>query len=101
MKGARSVPLLAAGAVALVLGGCSSPPMLDPSDVEQQIVAGLEQEVGGTFAATCPTEIPAEDGFAFTCSVRDETQGMTITVTVTQDDAEGAFSWRVSSVSPG
>lgn len=89
---------VALGAVLLALGACGSP-TVDEADVEQQIVAGLAAEVGGAFEADCPSDIPAEPGYGFTCTVQDPTDGTTITVTVTLDDAEGAFSWRVAAVS--
>ncbi len=90
----------ASGARLLALSGCSAP-MIDPADVEEQISTGLAEEVGGAFEASCPEEIPAEAGYTFTCTVTDPADGTIITVTVTEDDADGAFSWRVASVSEG
>ncbi len=94
-----AVGLLLGGGL-LVLSGCSSP-VVDGADVEQQISAGLAAVVDGTFAVSCPAEIPAEAGNSFTCQVEDPAGGTTITVSVTQQDAEGAFRWRVASVSEG
>ena len=91
---------LALGGGLLALSGCGSP-MIVPADVEEQVSAGLAEEVGGAFEASCPEEIPAEAGYTFTCTVTDLADGTTVTVTVTEDDAAGAFSWRVASVSEG
>ncbi len=86
--------MVATASVALA-AGCSSPPTLRSGDVEDQIASGLAEQVGGDFSVTCPTGIAAQTGTSFTCSVRDPSDGSTVTVTVTQKDDAGGFDWRV------
>lgn len=81
----------------LLLGACAAP-NLRTSDVETQIAEALTDQVGGGFAVTCPTSVPAEAGTGFACTVTDETSGDRLTVQVTVDDDSGAFSWRVDTV---
>ena len=78
-----------------LLAGCSSPPTLRSGDVQDQIEAGLADQVGGEFTVVCPTGVPAEAGTTFTCSVTDESDGTTIDVVVTESDNAGGFEWRV------
>ena len=88
------------GAVALLaalsLAACSSSASLQPADVEQQITRGLAEQVGGEFEVTCPSPLPAEAGYTFTCEVADRTGGSTVAVTVVEDDDAGTFRWRVT-----
>jgi hypothetical protein len=57
--------------------------------------------VGGSFTVTCPTNITAEKGGTFTCTVSDASDGSTATVTVTQQDDQGQFDWKVTAASSG
>lgn len=100
MRSVRAGAWLALGGALLALSACGSP-TIDPTDVEEQVSAGLTDEVGGVFEASCPEEIPAEAAYTFTCSVKDPADATTIIVSITVDDAEGAFSWRVASVAEG
>ena len=81
---------------ALSLAACSSSASLQPADVEEQITRGLTEQVGGEFEVTCPSPLPAEAGYTFTCDVSDRTGGSTVTVTVVEDDDAGSFRWRVT-----
>lgn len=65
--------------------------------MQDQIAAGLAEQVGGDFAVTCPTGVPALAGMTFTCSVTDASDGRTIMVTVTERDDAGGFDWRVQA----
>lgn len=94
---ARATLLVAAGVLAAVaLAGCTSSSSLEPTDVEDQITDGLIEQVGGEFEVTCPSPLPAEAGYTFTCDVSDRTGGSTVTVTVVEDDDAGSFRWRVT-----
>lgn len=65
--------------------------------MQDQIAAGLAEQVGGDFAVICPTGVPALAGTTFTCSVTDASDGHTIMVTVTERDDAGGFDWRVQA----
>lgn len=80
----------------LLLCACAAP-NLRTSDVETQIAEALTDQVGGGFAVTCPTSVPAEAGTGFACTVTDETSGDRLTVQVSVEDDSGAFSWRVDT----
>ena len=82
---------------ALTVVSCGSSASLRTDDVEQQIATDLSEQVGGEFTVTCPSPVPAEAGYAFTCTVADGTSGKSLRVAVVEDDAEGAFSWRVEA----
>ena len=84
---------VACAAMAGVLTACSSSAALKPADIEQQIAQCLTEQVGGDFTVACPSDVPAEAGYAFTCDVTDHTGGGTVTVAVVEADATGAFSW--------
>jgi hypothetical protein len=91
--------LLSAGVVmvsGILLAGCSSPGSLRTVDVQQQISTALTKQVGGAFTVTCPPNLPAQRGYTFTCTVVDAEGGEGVTVTVTEDDDAGAFSWKVA-----
>lgn len=86
---------LLVGSVVL-LAACAAP-NLRTSDVETQIAQSLTEQVGGSFAVTCPADVPAEAGTGFACSVLDETSGGRVTVQVRLEDDAGGFTWRVGS----
>jgi hypothetical protein len=91
--------LLSAGVVVvsvILLAGCSASESLRTVDVQQQISTALTKQVGGAFTVTCPSTLPAEQGYSFTCAVVDVEGGKTVTVTVTEDDDAGAFRWKVA-----
>lgn len=85
---------------ALSLAACSSSASLQPADVEQQITQGLAEQVGGEFEVTCPSPLPAEAGYTFTCDVTDRTGSTTVAVTVVEDDDAGTFRWKVTGPAP-
>jgi len=89
------IPCLLSG-VLTGLSGCGAAHTMRTSDVEQQVEQDLTKQASGTFVVTCPTDIPAEAGYAFTCSVEDQTTSTTFQVSVVEDDDQGAFSWRVT-----
>ena len=91
-----TLSVAAALAAVIALAGCSGSASLVPSDVEEQITDGLTEQVGGEFEVTCPSPLPAEAGYAFTCEVADRTGGSTVAVTVVEDDDAGTFRWRVT-----
>lgn len=97
MRGVRgSLAVLSLVPMAVVTG-CAAPPTLRSGDVQDQIAAGLADQVGGDFAVTCPTGVPARAGTTFTCSVTDASDGRSIKVTVTERDDAGGFDWRVQA----
>ena len=81
----------------LALGACASTRSLDTTDVASQVEAALAQQVGGEFAVTCPTAVPAEAGAAFTCTATDERSGDEVAVQVVQEDDRGSFRWSIAS----
>lgn len=95
MRGIRRAVSAVCFASLLVVAGCSAPPTLRSGDVQDQIEAGLADQVGGDFTVICPSGVPAEAGTTFTCSVTDELDGSTIDVVVTESDDAGGFEWRV------
>ena len=95
MRGIRGALAAMTVAAVALLSGCSSPPTLRSDDVQDQIEAGLADQVGGDFTVVCPSGVPAEAGITFTCSVTDESDGTTIDVVVTESDSSGGFEWRV------
>lgn len=82
---------------ALTVASCGSSAALRTDDVEQQIATDLSAQVGGEFEVTCPSPVPAEAGYAFTCTVADRTTGASLSVSVVEADADGTFSWRVEA----
>jgi hypothetical protein len=84
----------------MMLSACAAP-TLRSADIQDQIARGLAEQVGGRFTVTCPTAVPADPGFAFTCSVTDESAGRTVTVSVEVQDDAGAFTWQVTSTGGG
>ena len=95
MRGIRQAVSATSIVSLLVLVGCSTPPTLRSVDVQDQIEAGLADQVGGDFTVVCPSGVPAEAGTTFTCSVTDEADGTTVDVIVTESDDSGGFEWRV------
>lgn len=85
--------LVMAGSFALA--ACSSSLSINTTDVQESISKGLTQQAGGSFTVTCPSQAPAQKDATFTCSVEDRTDGSTRTVTVTEVDDKGGFTWKV------
>jgi hypothetical protein len=84
-----------------LLSACSSTRMLNTDDAQSAISKGLTEQIGsGTYTVVCPTDIEAKQGATFTCDVTADT-GETAQVTATQDDDQGHFTWKVSSVASG
>jgi hypothetical protein len=98
MNPGRTTVILAVGM--LLVAGCSSSAALDSGSVQEQIAAGLAAQAGGAFTVECPTEIPAEQGYAFTCTANDQEGGQEAKVAVTESDAAGTFTWQVTAVAP-
>ena len=101
LRSTRALALAAAILSVTALAGCSTTKTLSTDDVQNAIQKGLSDQVGGTFTVTCPSDITAEKGGTFTCSVANASDGSTATVTVTQEDAEGQFNWKVTAASSG
>ena len=101
LKNSRAVAWGAAILSVAALAACSTSKTLNTDDVQNAIQKGLSEQVGGTFTVTCPSDITAEKGGTFTCSVADPSDGSTATVTVTQEDADGQFNWEVTAASSG
>lgn len=97
LKSRRAVVIVTIALSATVLAGCSSVNVLNTDDVETAISGGLTEQVGGSYAVTCPDSIEAKSGATFTCEVRDNATGDTAVVTATQTDGEGKFTWKVTS----
>lgn len=73
--------------------GGDAPLRLRAADVERQIAKGLAEQAGGRFTVTCPDRIPAQADYRFTCTAREG--DTTVTVSVTEEDDAGAYSWKV------
>ena len=84
----------------LLIAGCTSSASLDSGSVQEQIAAGLAAQAGGTFTVDCPAAIPAQQDYTFTCTATDHEGGQQVSVTVSESDDAGAFTWQVSSVAP-
>jgi predicted small secreted protein len=97
VKSTRSMAIAAVILAAGSLAACSTTKTLNTDDVQGAIAKGLTDQVGGTFNVTCPSEITAEKGATFTCAVTDPADGTSATVTVTQEDADGKFNWKVTA----
>jgi hypothetical protein len=101
LKPTRALALAAAIMSVSALVACSKTSTLNTEDVQTAIQKGLSDQVGGTFTVTCPSDITAEKGGTFTCGVTDSSDGSSATVTVTQEDAEGQFNWKVTAAQSG
>lgn len=106
MRTVGRLPRVVMVAASLAVAGasvaaCGSSPTLRGTDVERVLVDGFAAQVGGSFSATCPSPIPAEQGRSVTCTVTDLDDGTTVQVEVTQDDADGAFGYHATTVTPG
>src|SRR5215213_1987582 len=85
-------------ASAAVPAGCGGDDTVDAAEVEQ----GLEQQLSTSSAkvtsASCPADVKAEDGAAFTCSVKFDT-GASGKATVTQESrSEFTYALKPGSV---
>jgi hypothetical protein len=90
------IPIAAACAVTgILLAGCSAG-TISSVDVQKAIAAGFADQVGGEFAVACPTELPAQEGYTFACTVTDQADGTKVTVQVTETDGDGGFTWEVT-----
>ncbi len=66
---------------------------LDTEALEAELKTQITAQTGVTIAtATCPQDVPIEQGGTFTCTVATE-DGTETDVAVTQDDDEGNVSW--------
>jgi len=85
-----SVAFLTAGLVA----GCSN--SLNQADVQSKLSQGMNEQLGGDFTVTCPSDIAVAAGATFTCSTSGA-DGSTGTIAVTQDDDQGNLSWEYTA----
>lgn len=95
----RLITAAAAVPAVAVLAACTLPvgPGLDTARLEEEIARDLERQgdvqVG---AVACPTDIRAQAGDVFVCRASGPA-GTTFVIEVTQDDDDGAVSWRVTA----
>lgn len=101
LKSARAIGVAAVIMSVGTLAACSTTRTLNTEDVQTAIAKGLTDQVGGTFEVTCPSDITAKKDATFTCSVKDPSDGSSATVTVTQEDDQGKFNWKVTSAASG
>ncbi len=97
LKPTRPIAFIVIAAACVALSSCSTTKTLNTDDVQTEIGKGLTEQVGGTFTVTCPQDPPAQKGYSFTCDVSDPSDGSSAVVTVTEDDDQGTFTWKVTS----
>jgi hypothetical protein len=80
------VPVVALAALAV---GCSSTPTVDQSDLEGEVSAQLEQEVGtAPDDVSCPGDLTGEVGETMRCTLTAGEDELGLTVEVTEVDGE-------------
>jgi len=87
--------------LALLATGCSLlPKHLDTKGLEPTLASQLDSQLGTTgTTVSCPTGIKAEAGGTFDCTATLK-DGSTITLHVTQVNADGQVTWKAASASP-
>lgn len=89
----RVVRLLAICLLLLVATSCSR--TLDTNSLENSLKTQMESKTGVSgFTITCPENIKAVEGGTFTCTAA--AQGETVTLQVTQTDAQGHVTFRAT-----
>jgi hypothetical protein len=88
----RVIAPLALAAPLLALAACGGS-TLDASQVEEQILAELQDAGSPVTAVTCPDDVAAQEGGTFTCT--GTAADGTWTLEVAQTDDAGALTFRV------
>lgn len=96
----RSFSVLAASLVLLSAAGCGSsePDAVGGSELEEQVSAALEKEVGqAPDDMSCPDELKAEKGATTKCTLTagSDKLGVTVTTTSVSDDGQVKFNVKV------
>jgi uncharacterized protein DUF4333 len=94
----RTVPAVLAVALPLLATGCR-PTLLDTDGLERQLATQIEQELGtGAMTVSCPSDVEVAVKTTFECTASDGS-GIDLTVSVTQTNAEGDVTWKVTNPS--
>ena len=81
-------------AISLSLSGCAALGGTFIPDIPSMEKA-IEEQIGMPVTIECPADIPLQKGKITDCTVTDGT--VTKYVRLTQDDAEGHFTWEVTT----
>ncbi|MBK9737950.1 MAG: DUF4333 domain-containing protein [Actinobacteria bacterium] len=81
---------------ATLLAGCSSVSTLDTAKLQDGIVTGLADQLGGEWTVTCPADQKIGKGLTFNCEAVSKADGTTGTIVVTQTDDEGNVTWETT-----
>lgn len=94
----RSLSALAASLVLLSAAGCGSsgPDAVSGTELEKQVSAALEKEVGqAPDKMSCPDELKAEKGATTKCTLTAGTDELGVTVTTTSVSDSGKVKFNV------
>lgn len=89
------VRLLLGAAALMVLTGCGGPDPDIPA-IEQEIKAGIHDQVGTSVTVDCPDSIEWRTGGEFHCFA-DEKDGTRHRVTVSMENDDGDATWVVDN----
>lgn len=95
----RLAGLAAVLLLAIVATGCSK--RLEIDSLEPQLANQLSSKLQTTgITVDCPTDVKAEAGATFDCTAT-LTSGDTLTMRVTQKDANGTVTWALAAAAAG
>ena len=103
VTGISSVRALAVAlaSLALLATGCGNRSELDTSKLERQMQVKLAKRTGIAITSVhCPDGVKAKKGDRFTCTATTA-RNERVTLQVTQDDGEGAVTWRIARPKAG
>jgi uncharacterized protein DUF4333 len=97
----RLAAVTAVACLMLVTAGCSLfPKHLDTKGLEPTLASQLDSQFNTTgTTVSCPTGVKAEAGETFDCTATF-TDGTTVTIRVTQVNADGQVTWKAVGASP-
>lgn len=75
--------------------GSSPAATLNTSGLERELEEQIEAQAGSIALVDCPADIEIESGGTFDCTA-DVESGGTLTIRVTQRDAQGNVEWEVT-----
>ncbi len=91
-------PLVAVGlsaVLSLLPIACGGDSKLDTAGLETQMKETLSDRTGIAIESVdCPDEVESKRGASFRCTARTE-KGERVVLNVTQDDDDGAVTWKV------